>query len=419
MISFSTLWRIAQGAAIGPLLVRGGLVGLNFAIMLWLAATLGLAGFGTLAFLWGLALVLGTVLSFGGPLILLRRLTGGRTDLSAILPLICFYPALAASVLLWPLAALFPAIPWLAVLALAVAVNALTGLASVLRTMGSVQGSMILRDGVPQVILAVAALFSGGDVAHLLAVAALLAGGFCAIVLCGVIWRNRAQSAAAPAKMPRSEGVALWGNAVLGIGVAQVDLIIGGLLLPPEALGLYALLRRVANLIALPVTVATWVSAGPIAAAARAGDRRALQAASVTACRIAVGWGGALCLAALVGVIALPWIVPAAQGAVSQIVFAILLSGAAVQVICAAGLPVATLSGRASDAALARLIGVAGYLGGVALTGSTLGLMTQATVYTLAVSGGTVWLWWRLRRKLGVDTAATALWRGKVVAWPI
>ena len=65
----------AKQYAMGTLALRGGIVGINFAIMIGLAGFLGLDAFGTLAVTWGLALMVATVLSLGGPLMLLRHLT--------------------------------------------------------------------------------------------------------------------------------------------------------------------------------------------------------------------------------------------------------------------------------------------------------------------------------------------------------
>ena len=77
--------------------LRGAVVGLNFVLMLGLAALLGFEVFGRLAAYWGGALVAGTVVSLGGPLILLRVLTDGRGMRAVDVYKIAFlYPGLLA-----------------------------------------------------------------------------------------------------------------------------------------------------------------------------------------------------------------------------------------------------------------------------------------------------------------------------------
>lgn len=419
MVSFSTFQRLARTAALGPMLLRAGLVGANFLVMIGLAAWLGLGGFGQLAFLWGLALVGSTLLSFGGPLVLLRLLADGRGGAPGVVGLAILFPVCAALLVYWPLAIFVPALPWITILSVALCINMLSCLASVLRGMGSLHLSMLLRDGAPQLLLALAALLAGHDVFRILAAAAAMMAGVCLTVIGLLALVRRGGAPTAPPRLPLAETGALWGSAVLGMGVAQVDLIIGGLIFPPEVLGLYALLRRIANLVALPVSVATWVSAAPLTTAARDNDMRALQEASRAGSRIALLPGSVLFLLGLVGAAALPWLYHDGPVGQAQVIFVILLCAALLQVVFASGFPVATLCGQARDAALARLLVVGLYLGGVGLSLGSLGLMTHAMIYAGAVTAGSLWLWHRIHRVFGVESAAIALWRGKAVSWRV
>ena len=175
----ATLIRVFQKSAGRTLSLRFGVVAVNFCVMMGLAALLGLDIFGQLVFLWGVALVMGTVLSLGGPLILLRRLTDGVGLRGRdIVGLTLIYPA-ALGVLAWVLLnSLWPTIPWMAVLLTGFFVNALTCLASVMRALGSVQWSMTLRDAGPQLALGFSALAVNGSAADsiLLAAAGVMAG---------------------------------------------------------------------------------------------------------------------------------------------------------------------------------------------------------------------------------------------------
>lgn len=69
---------IAISQTWSAIVLRGGIVACNFAVMIVLAAVLGLAAFGELAVIWGLAMIASTVLSGGAPLQLLRVLTNGQ-----------------------------------------------------------------------------------------------------------------------------------------------------------------------------------------------------------------------------------------------------------------------------------------------------------------------------------------------------
>ena len=71
------LHKLRQTDAAGPLLLRAAVVGLNFCVMVWLSFQLGLSAFGALIYLWGAALVTSTIVSCGGPLVLLRALCDG------------------------------------------------------------------------------------------------------------------------------------------------------------------------------------------------------------------------------------------------------------------------------------------------------------------------------------------------------
>jgi O-antigen/teichoic acid export membrane protein len=276
--------------------------------------------------------------------------------------------------------------------------------------------SMALRDGGPFVALGIAAFLPfGGAVPTVLAAAGLMAvTGAAAAVWCCAHWTNLP-----PATTPRRWcwSWSLWGTSVLGMGVAQVDILIGGAVMDAEALGLYAFLRRIANVVALPVSVATWVSAKPVATAFGAGDMRALRLASADGSRIA--WYPACILAALslAGVTlaaALPWldVTPMIAGC-----FVILVAGALMQAFCAAGLTVATLTRYARLAAIARALTLLAYLGTVGVIGSVLSPVSNALAYGVAAVLGSLLVWGVLWRELDVDTSARVLWQQGRAGW--
>lgn len=400
----------------GVILLRGLTVGVNFAVMLWLAAALGLAGFGRLALLWGVALVLAPLLSLGGPLVLLRQLTdGSRLPLARIAGLALFGPALLAVILGGPLSLFWPGGHWPVILLLALGINLLACVASVARALGAVSGSMGLRDAGPHLALFAGwALLPGAAPELILWAAAgmMLALGGAVGLAC--LWQLRRRQGDDPAP---ADWRMLWLSAVLGSGVSQMDIVTGALVISPEALGLYAVLRRIANLVALPVSVATWVSAAPISAAFAKGQRQALQTATAMGSRIAFGAGALLFVIGLLSLPLIAVLAPEGAGQMAMVVVALSLGGAFGQVWFAAAFPLATLCGYGAEAAIARAVMALSYLGGIAvvsgLGGGPLaaGPMLNAGIYAVALTAGSLFLWWRLLQLSGVNSAATVLWR--------
>ncbi|MDP5362767.1 MAG: hypothetical protein NWP79_11590 [Paracoccaceae bacterium] len=417
---FAKLTNLAKRGALGTLGLRAGIVGINFVVMLGLAAFLGLETFGALAFLWGLALVAGTLLSLGGPLILLRALTdGGGLRGRDVIALSLIYPAILGLTAFGLLSTLWAELPWAVVLGVGFAVNLLGCLASVMRALGSVQWSMALRDAGPQMALGVGALVAGnGTAGSILIASAFVMGAGSLIVIFWCLRHERAGRLQAKQARP-VWSASLYGTSVLGMVIAQIDLIIGGAVLPPEALGLYALLRRIANLVALPVSVATWVSAPPISAAHGANDRRGLAEASAAGSQIAFLPGTALFM---IGLAALPIVTltsPDAFAAEASFAFGILLIGALGQVVFASGYTVATLCGLARYAALARFLGILIYLLAVPFFGAHLSITMNALAYVVAMTAGGVFLWGTLRKRHGIDTSAMVLWCRKSGRWKL
>lgn len=414
----SRLTRLAQQSAAQTLGLRAGVVGVNFAVMMGLAGLLRFETFGQLAVLWGVALVGGTVVSLGGPLILLRMLTDGQgmraSDISKVA---LFYPVLVSICAYTILASIWPALPWATILGAGALANALGCLASVMRALGSVQVSMALRDAGPPVALGVAGVLGyGADATTIMAGATLvmlvmaLAGAF------WVCWRAEIQTILSPVRRPCWSG-SLWASSVLGMLIAQIDLIVGGAVIPAEQLGVYAILRRIANLVALPVTVATWVSAAPVSAAYGAGNPSALIRASAQASRIAILPGLVLLTCGVLAIPLLPYLLPDPSGDGLGLIFTILLMGAFGQVFFAASFGVATLCNLSGLAMAARFLMIGLYVLWFQWWGTALAPLTNALGYVGAITLGGAALWWAVKRQLGVDTSAAVLLRAKGGQW--
>ncbi|MCG3267011.1 lipopolysaccharide biosynthesis protein [Yoonia sp. I 8.24] len=380
-----------------PMAARAAIVAVNFGVMIWLAYWLGFDAFGSLAVVWGIALVAAPVVSLGGPLLLLRALTdgGGVSPAGLLLHMVTLPAAVAViGVLICPL--FLPLLPWVSIFGAAFAINLLTCLASLMRALGSVNMSMVLRDCGPQVGLGLAALMTD----QYLSFAVVWLGGF-AIVAIIWAWQRPHRGEIIDASYP-IPGVSpsLWGTSVLGVGLSQVDIIVGGAILSPAQIGTYVVLRRVANLVALPVSVATWVSANAVSKSYAARDPAGLRAASKLGNRIALFPGFALFL---LGVMVLPFLPTRAPA-----VFAALLGGAVLQVVFASGFTVATLCGMAHLSAISRAVSLLAYLG---LAAFVAGPFENALAYVGAITCGSALLWWMIWQRVGVDTSAFALGR--------
>jgi O-antigen/teichoic acid export membrane protein len=267
--------------------------------------------------------------------------------------------------------------------------------------------SMLLRDVAPVLALGGAALWAAEpDVVVWRAAVALAV--FCAVSL--LFGAMRYGAGAARDRTDAQQG-SLWLSSILGMGQAQADLVIAGLFLPVEVFGLYALLRRVANLVALPVTVATWVCAGPVARAFTQGDGDAL--ARATAQASAIAWYPALGLLILAGIGAVGLGMLQLPFLPSDMlpVFAVLLGGALLQAWWAASYPVANLGPTPAMAVEARGIALILYSLMAFAGGAELGALGHALAYTLAMAAGGFHLWRRLWRAFAVDTSARVLWR--------
>ena len=414
----SRLIEVAKQVAAQTLCLRVGIVGINFFVMLSLAALLGFETFGRLAALWGAALVAGTVLSLGGPVILLRMLTDGRgMRVRDILKIAVLCPGLLALAAFLALSSFWPATSWGAILSAGFFTNALACLASVMRALGSVQFSMALRDAGPQVSLGTAGLLGASADADALLLQAALAMFVLLLLAMLWVWRSDRLATILSPDWRHFQSYALWATSILGAVVSQIDLIVGGAIIPAEQLGVYAVLRRVANLVALPVTVATWVSSPAISAAHGTKTATALSSASADGSRIAMLPGVALFGIGMLALPMLPIILPDFSGDGLRLIFLILLIGALGQVVLASSFTVATLCGLPKLAMAARFLMLITYLLWFQYWGAELTATTNALGYAGALTLGGAALWWAVRHHLGVDTSAAVLWRKRRMRW--
>ncbi|MEL6837846.1 MAG: hypothetical protein AAFP85_01055 [Pseudomonadota bacterium] len=413
------LSKAAATNAWGTIALRGSIVAVNFAVMIGLAAFLGLQAFGALAVVWGLAMIAGTALSGGAPLLLLQQLTDGQGMSTRGLFFQLFaLPAGLAILAFGLLQTVFPAGDVLAVLAGGLAINLATCLASIMRALGSVWASMVLRDAMPQVALGLAGVTTlGAPAATVLIHAVLGLGLICAFT---VPWCIRHRRWGEMTSINgRAGGVAwsLWATSLSGMVLAQIDVVVGGSILSAEQIGLYAVLKRVANLVALPVSVATWVSAKPVSSAFGGGDTYRLQTESARGSQIAFIPGFVLLVAALAAIPFLDNLIAQNVESDGRFAFLAFALGAFLQIFFASSFTVATLCGQAMGAAMSRVVSIAIYLFIIFTVGSGMSIFAHACAYVAANTIGILLLWRHLRNRLGIDTSAAVAWRKTGALW--
>ena len=401
--------KFAQMPAVIAMVTRSGAVGVNFAVIAGLAAGLGFDDFGRVVLVWSGATVCAPCIGAGVPLILLDAVSKRHgLHRGVILRMIFVWPAILGASAYCLLSSVWPGYPWGAMISAGYCINFLTCLASIMRALGSVILSMVLRDACPHMALGFAAMTGSVDLILPLACTAMIGMGG------GALWwlwlHPERQVLLSGADISRKFAVSLWGTSVLGVVVSQVDIIFGGSFLSPAQLGVYALLRRISNLVALPISVATWVTAGAVATSHANADNRALQTAIRNASIIAFFPGAALFAVAIA--ISL-WLAPDAL-----VTGFVLLAGAFIQIIFAATFTVATLCECAHFAMMSRLLSVMAY-GLIVIVGTIDTALSNAVAYIVAIAAGQLVLWHLLRTRLGVDTSVWVLWRDRGAKWSL
>ena len=401
--------KFAQMPAVIAMVTRSGAVGVNFAVIAGLAAGLGFDDFGRVVLVWSGATVCAPCIGAGVPLILLDAVSKRHgLHRGVILRMIFVWPAILGASAYCLLSSVWPGYPWGAMISAGYCINFLTCLASIMRALGSVNLSMVLRDACPHMALGFAAMTGSVELILPLACTAMVGMGG------GALWwlwlHPERQVLLSGADISRKFAVSLWGTSVLGVVASQVDIIFGGSFLSPAQLGVYALLRRISNLVALPISVATWVTAGAVATSHANADNRALQNAIRNASIVAFFPGAALFAVAIA--ISL-WLAPDAS-----VTGFVLLAGAFIQIIFAATFTVATLCECAHFAMMSRLLSIMAY-GLIVIVGTIDTALSNAVAYVVAIAAGQLVLWHLLRTRLGVDTSVWVLWRDRGAKWSL
>ncbi len=97
---------------------------------------------------------------------------------------------------------------------------------------------------------------------------------------------------------------AYWWTVLLNTASTQLDILIAGVVAGPLATGIYALIKRITNIIAIPQSIVVWILAPRISRASALDDTNGLQAHARYATKMA--FLPAIAIAALIGLTA-PW----------------------------------------------------------------------------------------------------------------
>lgn len=419
----------------GLYLTRGGVVGTNFFSMLVIAFLMKADEFGYYALMWASAMSLSSVVSVGVPSLLLRELSAYQVDgycgisRGHALRLILVWPAVLLVAVVGLAAAAGPAIlpvfgkpvpalgPTLLAAAAALAINILNVIAVVYRILGHAGMAMALRDAGPQALMLVATIlvaFRGRPEAQT-SFAAFLILAFVTVSMVLVLTRQRLKEQFTRLPKDHAAGrhvivTGFWGTAVANMVWTQVDILLGGLVLAPAALGHYQVLKRIANLAAMPQIIANWSAVVQIGRAFAAGDNGRIQAE----CRKTLGLAVFPLLGLLAGtILAMPLIIrvfdlPPTSG--TWIVMIFLLAGSATNVLFGLNFLVASQCHLEHHALGTRIVGLVVTALLIAGFGAK-GNIPVAIAYFAGMLAANVALWAVVRNRLGVDTSVAAIIR--------
>ncbi len=412
--------------------VRGFTVAMNFLAMLGIAFFMGIEEYGRFVFLWASAHVWGAVISLGMPVYLLREFAlrdsegGNAATPVRVLALVVAAPAFLC-VALWSVLGVVARAPLglegvlqLDVLPLALLIGYLfnlnTNLASGFHGLGLGGFSMLQRDALPQVLALAAAGLAAGDYettiltfAGAMAVGALLGGA--------LLWRmqrgrpifGRGRGNSGHFRLP----FAFWGSAILGVIWAQVDILVGQLLMTPAELGVYNILRRVANLAALPVTISTWATVGDFSRAFASGNRGQMVETNRRGLLLSIVPGAFLIAASLPMYPFLVWMYGLSDAVSSFEAYLLLLLQTGVLVFFATATTICLTSGSERLAVVGRFLGIGCYV--IIVLPFSAAMSQPMIANAAAVAAGAaiahVYIWMNVKRRLLVDASAISLMR--------
>ena len=274
--------------------LRGGVVGLQLFSALLLARLMGVTEFGVYAVLWASTLITATLISIGGPNFLLKAVPARRANDISSEPffktfwIVFMGPCLVAVLGLLAYKYIAPYLPqdrlpppkflWL-IVASALAYNFMQCLVVYVREEISDNWGMLVQDVMPHMFFIITALvlfFQKSLSAESLFEVFLylmLALDLGLIIGLTVFRKLRLRMTASPYEGGQTS---FWYYAVFGALSSQLDIVLAGALFSPQIVGIYAIVKRMANFVSFPGIVAYWAISRTLSGTFTSGDMQRL-----------------------------------------------------------------------------------------------------------------------------------------------
>lgn len=412
-------------------LTRGFVVSAALLAAFVISNRLGAGEFGRFATIWALMMFGGTFVSLGVSKRLLRTVPAGlakgqdQIHLPGFLIWVVLAPAGLALVyaagvqVLMDSLGLFPALAgvdhvfWI-IAGTAFLISLVQAAAVFARVAFGTVAIMLVRDGLHHAGAVAATLIlvlwgtpdvTGVYLLFLGIVAAVLAGLVLAITAFGPVRFRRSA--------PRETmfQTSFWANGLLGALVANADVLAASALLQPEHVGLYVILKRVANFISFPQVIANDRFSVPIAGHYATGAMERIQAACHRALGLTAAVATGLAIAVLAGMdIWLP-LFDMTPGPGAWMALALLAAANLGSVLFGLNFMVAAQCHLEGQALMARLSGLALFvavllvvwMAGGAATATGLALAQMVAMISMnAIIWAVIW------RRLGIETSAVS-----------
>ena len=204
---------------------------------------------------------------------------------------------------------------------------------------------------------------------------------------------------------------AYWGTVMLNTMSSQIDIVLAGVVLSPASIGLYAVIKRVANVTTFAVSVVVWMYAPKVSRASAANNISALSCIARRSIQFTLGAGVIILMLLLVF---LPWwtsFFEIAKDETFWVLLVLMLGGQMLSVSLGTTVMFATQTGHPQIMVKSLSIAVAVVAPLILIAGSMFGVIGVAATQLLMV----FLMKWPVRRYLlsqrGLDVSLTVLFR--------
>ena len=276
---YSNIANNLKGPVLWLYFIRFSAIFLQSVSLFLIAALVGIEDFGKFSFLFSSSQVISVIVAFGGSQYLLRILptrdviyeSGGNYNVI----LKCFFRPIAITLFIclgWHVLVSYIHLElvvqykdeFLLIVIASLLLALLQNFISIVRVTGSANSSLLLREFYPYFFLVILTLITVYFnylsalslmimfcISLFVCICMALYYSFDYLIKCRSIIDNSHD-------VGRDEHLSFWGSSIIGILYSQVDILLTKLFFGDVAVGIYALLRRVTNLISLPQVIANW-----------------------------------------------------------------------------------------------------------------------------------------------------------------